>query len=293
MRYGVCAHVRCWARCNIGFDGSSSEIEALREELRQARTCSRVLHGVTLTLVLIVLIVSSFGVNNAAENKDEYEAARATDNANFFCKAWGQPLNAMTGESTCTEGQKAPSLWESTVDLSNWPGFPALLSDVETIDGDLVVGPHVKHLQTFSKLRNVTGSIIVENTALKTFSLPALAFVGGGVSVIRNDKLTSLDGAFPALTNVGGELEIGDNRKLGDFDGFPVLEQVGARGTLNTRGPDGAFQFDLRSMALADDEEKTADKGEGRVRCAACRRYVDAWVHVCARACACACACGG
>lgn len=70
----------------------------------------------------------------------------------------------------------------------------------------------------------IDGDLIVDNTLVRSLSLPSLVEIGGSLGVSLNVALTEIE--LPALERVGGLLDISANPVL-ERVSLPSLEEVG------------------------------------------------------------------
>jgi len=138
---------------------------------------------------------------------------------------------------TATRVDELESL--TTVDGSVTIGPNAVLEDVSGLanlrsvgSGELVGGsgfgisynPKLADA-TFPALTFVAGELAIGGDGLTNVSFPALASVGGGLSVIDTTRLTTLSG-LAGLITIGGNLMIQGNAALTDTSGLSGLAAV-------------------------------------------------------------------
>ena len=106
------------------------------------------------------------------------------------------------------------------------------LDVLETINGGLNIGsfnfgggnPALTSLPSFPALTNIGGLSIIRNEALTTVSgFGALMTIGGRLSINNNAKLATVSG-FDALTSINGRLSVSNNDVLTSIPSFSVLQ---------------------------------------------------------------------
>lgn len=141
-------------------------------------------------------------------------------------------------------------------------GDMAALANISSIAGSLridpafVLGSPRLTDVALPALAFIGGSLTIENQDLERVSLPALVQVGGTVEATSNFELTSLD--LPSLRRVGG-LTIESNHKLVDLTGLLALTHVDGRLRIgNNHGLDSAklrVEHITESLSVAGNRE--------------------------------------
>ncbi|MDJ0762864.1 MAG: hypothetical protein QNJ97_07720 [Myxococcota bacterium] len=103
----------------------------------------------------------------------------------------------------------------------------ALISDYDTIDGDLTLtSAALTELTELDCLKKINGNLTITETGLEHLGgLRGLTTVLGNVEIIQNPGLKSLDG-LDALTSIGGILFIYLNPALEDLEGLSELAEI-------------------------------------------------------------------
>ncbi|KYF92750.1 hypothetical protein BE20_10965 [Sorangium cellulosum] len=118
----------------------------------------------------------------------------------------------------------------------------------DVIQRDVAV-TSAEDLALLADIRAIHGALSIRDTSLASVELPALAHVGGHLTVSGNSALASL--SLPALAAVGGRLDVHDNAELARMD-LTGLVQIG--GELHLSENPALAAIDLPALRKVDDE---------------------------------------
>ncbi|WP_437729266.1 DUF7151 family protein [Sorangium sp. So ce861] len=118
----------------------------------------------------------------------------------------------------------------------------------DVIQRDVAVNT-AEDLALLIDIRAIHGALSIRDTSIASVELPALAHVGGRLTVSGNSALTSL--SLPALAAVGRTLEVHDNAELARVD-LTGLVQTG--GQLHLSENPALAAIDLPGLRKVDDE---------------------------------------
>ncbi|XXX82523.1 hypothetical protein WMF30_27595 [Sorangium sp. So ce134] len=118
----------------------------------------------------------------------------------------------------------------------------------DVIQRDVAV-TSAEDLALLADIRAIHGALSIRDTSIASIELPALAHVGGRLTVSGNSALTSL--SLPVLAAVGRTLEVRDNAELARVD---LTGLVHAGGQLHLSENPALAAIDLPALDKVDDE---------------------------------------
>ena len=108
------------------------------------------------------------------------------------------------------------------------------LADIDTIDGNLIIGTpsvrsqnNITDLTPLSNIIHITGNLIIRQNGqlINLNGLTDLQSIGGYFSVYDNEQLTTLN--FSTLQSIKGYFTVYNNAQLDSLGNFPVLDSIG------------------------------------------------------------------